>query len=130
VKIEMVKKIMSTAKILALSVLGPIALTAVAQNTLAPIPFDNHPLVQRFKPCISPVGLTHDLPLADPFPKLEAPGRLYILGDMGAIRDGYRHSLFVSGDGKLVYIVQVGGFAGTYKVFGPLDPSTDCSKKD
>jgi hypothetical protein len=130
VKIEMHKKIMSTAKILALSALGPLSISAVAQNTLTPIPFDNHPLVRKFKPCISPVGLTRDLPLADPSPKLEAPGHLYVLGDMGVIRDGYRHSLYVSGDGKQIYIVQVGGFAGTYKVFGPLDPSMDCSKKD
>ena len=124
------KTIMSTAKILALSTLGPLAMTAIAQTTPLPPPFDNHPLVQKFKPCISPVGLTRELPLADPIPKLEAPGRMYTLGDMGAIRDGYRHSLYVSADGKQIYIVQVGGFAGTYKVFGPLDPSMDCSKKD
>jgi len=60
---------------------------------------------------------------------LEAAGKLYVLGDMGAVSDGYKHSLFVSGDGKVIYIVQVGGIAGTYKVFGPLDPAMDCSNK-
>jgi hypothetical protein len=126
----MYKTIMSSAKILVLSTLGPLAMTAIAQTTLVPQAIDKHPLVEKFKPCISPIGLTRDLPLADPMPKLEAPGRLYVLGDMGAIRDGYRHSLYVSADGKQIYIVQVGGFAGTYKIFGPLDPNLDCSRKD
>lgn len=126
----MLKKIMNTAKILALSTLGPIAVSAVAQNGLPTIPLDTHPLVEKFKSCVSPVGLTRELPLADPFPNVEAPGHLYVLGDMGAIHDGYRHSLYVSADGKQIYIVQVGGFAGTYKVFGPLDPKMDCSAKD
>ena len=125
----MLKKMMNSAKIVALSTLGPIALSAVAQNVTLPMTTETHPLVEKFKPCVSPFGLTHDLPLAEPFPNLEGAGKLYVLGDMGAVSDGYKHSLFVSGDGKAIYIVQVGGIAGTYKVFGPLDPAMDCSNK-
>lgn len=126
----MLKRMMNVAKLCGLSAFAGIALSALAQNPMIPTITYTHPLVEKFKSCVSPVGLTRDLPLADPSPKLEPPGRLYALGDMGVIRDGYKHSLFVSGDGKQIYIVQVGGFAGTSKIFGPLDPTMDCSKKD
>lgn len=117
--------------LLALTTLGPMTLSASAQYTLPLEVADQHPLVLAFKPCVSATGLERDLPLANPAPAMESTGHLYQLNDVGRIRDGYRHSLYVSADGKQIYIVQVGGFAGTYKVFGPLDQKVHCpaSKK-
>ncbi|MBR7800520.1 hypothetical protein [Undibacterium fentianense] len=91
-----------------------------AQLPLVPEINDQHPLVQALKPCVSAIGLQVDLPLANPVPVLSAPGHLYQLNELGRIRDGYRHSLYVSADQQLIYIVQVGGLAGTSKIFGPV----------
>jgi hypothetical protein len=126
-KITMYKKIMTAAQMVALTTLGPISLSAIAQMNIIPAERSlKQPLVRQFKACVSPTGLTRDLPLADPSPSLEGSGTLYTLGDMGAIRDGYKHYLMLSADNKQIYIVQVGGFAGTQKIFGPLDPQLHC----
>lgn len=126
-KITMHKKIMTAAQIVALTTLGPISLAAIAQMNIIPAELSlKQPLVQRFKACVSPTGLTRDLPLADPSPSLDGSGMLYTLGDMGAIRDGYKHYLMLSADNKQIYIVQVGGFAGTQTIFGPLDTQLHC----
>lgn len=122
------QQLASGLSMIALTTLGPIALTAFAQSSLPLEVADQHPLVKAFKPCVSAVGLERDLPLANPAPDLSGPGHLYQLNDVGRIRDGYRHSLYVSADGKQIYIVQIGGLAGTHKVFGPLDPKMHCAK--
>lgn len=121
------QQLASGLSMIALTILGPIALTASAQTSLPLEVADQHPLVKAFKPCVSAVGLEHDLPLANPAPDLSGPGHLYQLNDVGRIRDGYRHSLYVSEDGKQIYIIQIGGFAGTHKVFGPLKPQHACA---
>ncbi|MFZ6818954.1 hypothetical protein [Undibacterium sp. Ji22W] len=123
-----IQHLASGLSMIALTTLGPIALSASAQTSLPLEVADQHPLVKVFKPCVSAVGLEHDLPLANPVPDLSGPGHLYQLNDVGRIRDGYRHSLYVSADQKQIYIVQIGGFAGTHKVFGPLNPKMHCAK--
>lgn len=79
-----------------------------------------HHLVKHFQACVNAIGLTKDLPLADPAPQLDPNIKLHPLNDIGKIRDGYRHFLYVSADEKTLYIVQMGGIAGLRKVFGPL----------
>lgn len=79
-----------------------------------------HHLVKHFQSCVNAVGLTKDLPLAEPAPQLDPNIKLHPLNDIGKIRDGYRHFLYVSADEKTLYIVQMGGIAGLRKVFGPL----------
>lgn len=81
-----------------------------------------HPLVKQFQACVSPVGLTKELALADPAPQLDPTIKLHPLNEVGKIRDGYRHFLYVSANEKDIYIVQMGGIAGLRKVFGPLKP--------
>lgn len=125
---QTVKHVASALGMIALTTLGPIVLSASAQSSLPLEVADQHPLVKKFQSCVSAVGLEHDLPLADPVPDLNGPGHLYQLNELGRIRDGYRHSLYVSEDQKHIYILQIGGFAGTRKVFGPLDPKVHCSK--
>lgn len=82
-------------------------------------------LVKQFQACVSPTGLTRDLPLADPAPPLDSSITLLSLNEVGKIRDGYRHFLYVNHDASQIYIIQIGGIAGLRKVFGPLkaDPA-------
>ena len=120
---------MTIPKALILATLGTIMTPAFAQVNLVPEVADSHPLVIAWKPCVNARGLEMELPLADPIPAISAPGKLYVLNDLGKIRDGYKHSLFISADGKQHYILQVGGIAGTIKVFGPIDPKLRCSVK-
>lgn len=105
------------------------ALTPTPTTALVPVKADSEAVVIAFKPCVSPVGLTRELPLIDPAPPMDASGKLFVLGETEAIRDGYRHSLYVSKDGKIAYIIQVGGIAGTSKVFGPFDAKAGCPEE-
>jgi hypothetical protein len=44
-----------------------------------------------------------------------------LLNDTGVVADGFRHTLVVDkADGRYGYVVQVGGFAGMRRVFGPF----------
>ncbi|MBI3713610.1 MAG: hypothetical protein HY253_11720 [Burkholderiales bacterium] len=117
---------------LRLSVLlaGAISMPSQAQNDANKAAEAEHHLVKHFQACVSPVGLTKDLPLADPVPQLDPTIKLHLLNEVGKIRDGYRHFLYVSPNEKEVYIVQMGGIAGLRKVFGPLksDACADVAK--
>ncbi|GGX08844.1 hypothetical protein [Undibacterium macrobrachii] len=135
------RKLTAFVNILALTTLGPIAMSASAQQkmpTELPIDVslgapadtkDQHPLVKVFQPCVNATGLVVDLPLADPVPAYESSGHLYQLNELGRIADGYKHFLHISADGKQFYIVQTGGIAGMQKVYGPLDPKNPCPTK-
>lgn len=115
---------------LMLASLAPLTIGAANALTqapsLVPIRAEQEAVVRAFKACVSPVGLTRDLTLMDPAPAMDSAGKLYVLGETGAIRDGYNHTLYVSPDGKTAYIIQAGGIAGTRKVFGPLDAKAGC----
>lgn len=106
--------------------LGLVTLSANAQQLPAIEIANQHPLVKAFQACVSATGLERDLPIANPEPKLDAKGHLYQLNEVGRIRDGYRHFLYVSPDGKTIYIQQIGGIAGMTKYFGPLDATKHC----
>lgn len=123
---------MGISKAAVLTMLGPLAMTAIAQTTLpsfTAVVDDKHPLVLQFKDCVNAVGLTQDLPLVEGTASILEKGSFFQLNETGRIRDGYRHTLYVSPDQKTIYIIQVGGFAGTRKVFGPLDRNMKCSVK-
>jgi hypothetical protein len=123
---------MSISKAAVLTILGPLAMTAIAQTTLpafTPVIDDKHPLVLQFKDCVSAVGLEQELPLLAGKATILEKGSFFQLNDIGRIRDGYRHTLYVSPDQKTIYIIQAGGLAGTQKVFGPLDRNMKCSVK-
>ena len=123
---------MGISKAAVLTMLGPLAMTAIAQTTLpvfTPVVDEKNPLVMQFKDCVNAVGLTQDLPLVEGKVMISEKGSFFQLNETGRIRDGYRHTLYVSPDQKTIYIIQVGGFAGTQKVFGPLDRNMKCSVK-
>lgn len=123
------RKLRILVNIVALTTLGPIAMSASAQQDPPVEVKDQHPLVKVFKPCVNATGLLVDLPVADPQPAYESSGHLYQLNELGRIMDGYKHFLHISADAKQFYIVQVGGIAGTQKVYGPLDPNNPCPAK-
>ncbi len=123
------RKLRTLVNIVALTTLGPIAMSASAQQTPPVELKDTHPLVKVFQPCVNATGLLVDLPVADPQPAYESSGHLYQLNELGHIMDGYKHFLHISADAKQFYIVQVGGIAGTQKVYGPLDPNNPCPAK-
>ncbi|TXI96496.1 MAG: hypothetical protein E6Q34_01070 [Burkholderiaceae bacterium] len=114
--------------ILITTLLGSLMMTASAQNpwqTLATEVKADHPLVKQFQGCVSAVGLNTDLPLLEKTPSISMTGTFLRLNDTGRIRDGYVHTLYVAPD-KTMYIIQVGGIAGTQKFFGPLDAAMKC----
>lgn len=123
------RKLRTLVNIVALTTLGPIAMSASAQQNPPVELKDTHPLVKVFQPCVNATGLLVDLPVADPQPAYESSGHLYQLNELGRITDGYKHFLHISADAKQFYIVQVGGIAGTQKVYGPLDPNNPCPAK-
>ncbi len=123
------RKLRTLVNIVALTTLGPIAMSASAQQNPPVELKDTHPLVKVFQPCVNATGLLVDLPVADPQPAYESSGHLYQLNELGHIMDGYKHFLHISADAKQFYIVQVGGIAGTQKVYGPLDPNNPCPAK-
>jgi len=49
------------------------------------------------------------------------------LFDALIVADGYSHWLLVHGVSGLIYIVQVGGFAGTQMIFGPFTAEVGCA---
>lgn len=109
---------------------GVISMQSQAQDQVNNAAEPEHHLVKHFQACVSAVGLTKALPLADPAPQLDPGIKLHLLNELGKIRDGYRHFLYVSANEKEVYIVQTGGLAGLRKVFGPLklDACADAAK--
>lgn len=123
------RKLRTLVNIVALTTLGPIAMSASAQQNPPVELKDTHPLVKVFQPCVNATGLLVDLPVADPAPAYESSGHLYQLNELGRIMDGYKHFLHITADTKQFYIVQVGGIAGTQKVYGPLDPNNPCPAK-
>lgn len=122
---------MNLRTILVGTLLGSISMVASAQNNWQASATEvkaNHPLVQQFQSCVSAVGLNVELPFLEKAPTLDPKATYLRLNDTGRIRDGYIHTLYVSQDQKTMYIIQVGGLAGTQKVFGPLDVAMKCPK--
>lgn len=76
--------------------------------------------VGRLKPFVGPYGVQQAWPvMASP------PAGLHHttgtpLSDTGAVADGYQQFLHVDTGARAVYVVEQGGFAGTFKVYGPL----------
>jgi hypothetical protein len=123
-------KTSTTITIFIFSALSAQAMTLMTPNTdqHKEVVIDNkNPLVLAFQSCVSPVGLTRDLPEVAAMPTMEKDGQLFQLNDTGKIRDGYRHQLYVSADKKTIYIIQIGGIAGTSKAFGPFDSTFSCA---
>jgi hypothetical protein len=83
-------------------------------------------LVAIFTECVGVLGPTRDLPVASA-EVLEGPrGARVELPAEGLVMDGYRHWLYIHPTTHLVYIVQVGGFAGFLTVFGPFNREDGC----
>lgn len=50
------------------------------------------------------------------------------LSDTGMIADGYQQFLHVDAAARTVYVVEQGGFAGTFKVYGHFFEHKTCSR--
>ena len=74
----------------------------------------------RLKRFVSPLGTNQVWPKAQELP-VQLHGQMgTVLSEQGQVLDGYRHVLHVEPAKNTAYVVQVGGFAGTMTVFGPL----------
>jgi hypothetical protein len=84
-------------------------------------------LEQRFAPCVGPLGSRVDMPTTSmPLNDADVIARIE-LARPGVVSDGYRSTLLVHGPTRPGYIVQIGGFAGTKTVYGPLSLATGCA---
>jgi hypothetical protein len=106
------------------------------------LPLEPARLLARFAECVSPVGPTRELPVAEDVAEQEAWRLLRVLETMSArhhvgvsiplqqaplVMDGYQHWLQVSSSSPVVYILQVGGLLGTRTVFGPFPAEQGCA---
>lgn len=83
-------------------------------------------VARRLRPFVGPYGVQQAWPVMASPPT----GLLHTLGtplsDTGMVADGYQQFLHVDTDARAVYVVEQGGFAGTFKVYGPL-PLPQCA---
>lgn len=83
-------------------------------------------VAERLRPFVGPYGVRQAWPvMATP------PAELHHtlgtpLSDTGMVADGYQQFLHVDAQARTVHVVEQGGFAGTFKVYGPL-PLPRCS---
>lgn len=73
--------------------------------------------------------MSASLPVATSFPSGEELGDwipLWPADGANHLADGYRHWLRLHKSTNMVYIVQVGGFAGTRTIYGPIPADKDC----
>ena len=102
----------------------PVTLT-LDTGTQAPADPVTACAARRLKPFVGPYGVQQAWPvMASP------PAGLHHtmgtpLSDTGMIADGYQQFLHVDTAARAVYVVEQGGFAGTFKVYGPL-PLPQC----
>ena len=85
-------------------------------------------VADRLRPFVGPYGVQQAWPVMASPPKelhhtLGTP-----LSDTGMVADGYQQFLHVDGEARAVYVVEQGGFAGTFKVYGPL-PLPQCASR-
>lgn len=88
-------------------------------------------LARRYASCFTAMGPVEGqaFPTAAREPD---PQRVVARADLpvdSMVSDGYRHWLLVDGPGNAVYVVQVGGFAGTRTVYGPLPVDLSCKPR-
>ena len=123
---------MATRSASLLVLLTMLATACVSHQTVVPPtlgePSPAHaPLVATFAECVSALGPVRELPIAEAIPaENNAVGELTLLSSPGVVLDGYYHWLRIQRVSRLVYIVQVGGFAGARTVFGPFSAEHGC----
>jgi hypothetical protein len=113
-----------------LAVLAVVMAGAGCAGSFSTAMVDTSPtaLVERFRSCTSPMGVSSELPIFSGGSIGEESLERYELGAPGLVSDGYHHALLVDRKQSLAYIVQVGGIAGTRTTYGPVRLHSGCGK--
>lgn len=75
---------------------------------------------QRLKPFVDPLGIKQSWPVAEELSPQFHNSFGTLISDQGPVADGYMHTLHVDVGERKAYVVELGGFAGRRKVYGPL----------
>jgi len=110
-----------------------LAMSAAAQPALV-MPRDEptrvwvQAVTKRFSTCFTALGPRIKFPEVGALPpqsEMIAGVLLPVSGML--VNDGYNYMLMVHGPSNSGYVVQLGGFAGSQTLFGPLRLDTECS---
>lgn len=85
-------------------------------------------VTQRMSSCFTALGPRIKLPEISALPpqsEMIAGVLLPVSGTL--VNDGYNYMLMFHGPSNMGYVIQVGGFAGSQTLFGPLKLDTECA---
>ena len=83
--------------------------------------------ISRLSPFVTPMGIQQSWPVIERLPRALERDFGVVFPQDAVIFDGYQHSLVMDIERKSTFIIEVGGFAGTTRIYGPL-PLPQCAK--
>ena len=122
----------STARRAALALAAVAGSAAVAQ--LVPPRTPNERALVRavsrsMSSCFTALGPKRAFPVAPSTPPQSELLAAVLMGASGPrVSDGYNYMLLLPGPSNSAYVVQLGGFAGSHTVYGPLPLQTQCTE--
>jgi len=82
---------------------------------------------KRLLPCFTTTGVTQAFPETRDLPPEKNLVSVTLLGASGkSVSDGYTYWIAIESSRSYAYVRQVGGFAGSNKLYGPIPISTEC----
>jgi len=122
---------MSIARHLLFASVALLATGVKAQNAIEPRTANEKAFVEsvqkRLAPCFTMLGVDSTMPVAAKLPpdkELLAAVQLRASGPL--VHDGYNYMLFIHSPSNSAYVLQLGGFAGSRAIFGPIPLATTC----
>jgi len=122
---------MQIARHLLFASVALLAVSAKAQKAIEPHTANERVFVEsvqkRLSACFTMVGVDRTIPVAAKLPpdkELLAAVQLRASGPL--VHDGYNYMLFIHSPSNSAFVLQLGGFAGSQTVFGPIPLTTTC----
>ena len=82
---------------------------------------------KRLSPCFTMLGAHRSIPVAAKRPPdKELLAEVLLAASGPLVHDGYNYMLLIHGPSNAAYVVQLGGFAGSQTVFGPIGLTATC----
>lgn len=122
---------MPIARFLLMTWVALFAINVNAQSIIEPRTDNEKVFVEsvakRLSPCFTMLGVDRSMPVAakrPPDKELLASVLLRASGPL--VHDGYNYMLLVHSPSNSAFVVQLGGFAGSQAVFGPIPLASTC----
>ena len=82
--------------------------------------------ISRLGPFVTPMGIRQSWPVIERLPRALERDFGVLFPQDAVIFDGYQHSLVMDLERNSTFIIEVGGFTGTTRIYGPL-PLPQCA---